>query len=121
MKDKLTEYLKRAKIKAIGFDYTDEEECLKVVKEDGDLIQYIDNPSEAVQLASVREHGSNINYVKKPTERVQLEVIRSNTVFVPIRAVKRLIKTPRPSVTAKPLIGPVPNWNRTTDVISVVT
>ena len=50
-----------------------------------------------------------------------LSVIRSNIVLVPISAVKRFIKTPHPSVTANPFMGPVPNWKRTTAVISVVT
>lgn len=50
-----------------------------------------------------------------------LLVIRSKIDFVPTKAVNRLIATPRLSVTAKPLIGPVPNWNNTAAVISVVT
>ena len=47
--------------------------------------------------------------------------IMSKAVFVPIRAVNRFMETPRLSVTAKPLIGPVPNWKRTAAVISDFT
>ena len=41
--------------------------------------------------------------------------------FVPTNAVNRLIAMPRQKVTANPLIGPVPNKNSATPVISVVT
>ena len=36
-------------------------------------------------------------------------------------AVNRLITSPQKSVTAKPLIGPVPNWKSITAVIIEVT
>src|SRR5208337_2707801 len=50
-----------------------------------------------------------------------LEYMMSKTVLVPMSAVNKLIATPRLRVTAKPFIGPVPNWNNTAAVISVVT
>jgi hypothetical protein len=52
---------------------------------------------------------------------LSLSFCMSKATFVPTSAVKRLIKIPRLSVTAKPLIGPLPNWKRTKAVIKVVT
>ena len=75
MKD-LTEHLKQIKIKAIGFDYTDEKECLKNVKINGYYIRYIYHPSEAVQLIAVNDNGNLIQYIKNPTDNVIMEAVR---------------------------------------------
>ena len=48
-------------------------------------------------------------------------VIQSKTTRVPTIAVNRLITMPSDRVTAKPLIGPVPNRKRAKAVIRVVT
>ena len=48
-------------------------------------------------------------------------LMRSKTTLVPINAVNRLIAMPRHRVTAKPLMGPVPNKNNANPVIKVVT
>ena len=46
--DDLTEYLIQAKIKEIGFDYRNEEDCLKAIRRSGWTISFIENPSEKV-------------------------------------------------------------------------
>ena len=43
--DDLTEYLKQAKIKLIGFDYTDEKECLKAIQISVEAMYYLEDPS----------------------------------------------------------------------------
>ncbi len=48
-------------------------------------------------------------------------IIQSKITFDPKTAVKRLIKIPILSVTAKPLIGPVPKIKSAAAVVSVVT
>ena len=45
----------------------------------------------------------------------------SKMLLVMTTAVNKLITTPKLKETAKPLIGPVPNWNKTRAVIKVVT
>jgi len=37
----------------------------------GDAIDYIDNPSEAVQLAAVKQNIYSIKYIKNPSEAVK--------------------------------------------------
>ena len=54
----------------------------------GELIQFIDNPSETVQLAAVEEYPFSIKYIKNPSERVQLAAVEENG-----RAIK-LIQNP---------------------------
>lgn len=44
----------------------------------------------------------------------------AKTVLVKNSAVKRDARIPMESVTAKPLMGPVPNWKRTTAAMIVV-
>jgi hypothetical protein len=41
------------------------------VQENGYAIQYIDKPSEAVQLAAVKQDRNLINYIANPTPRVR--------------------------------------------------
>jgi hypothetical protein len=48
---------------------------LRECSRDGDYIQYIDDPSEEVQLAAVNHTSSSIQYIKCPTERVQMCVM----------------------------------------------
>ena len=52
------------------------EEQLEAVKEDGDNIRYIQNPSEDVCLEAVREDGYSIQYIQNPSEKVKLEAVR---------------------------------------------
>jgi hypothetical protein len=44
----------------------------------GDLIKFIDNPSEELQLAAVRSNSYSIQYIKNPTERVQLTAVNKD-------------------------------------------
>jgi hypothetical protein len=48
------------------------------VKQYSSAIQYIKNPSEAVQLAAVKQNGEAIQYIKNPSEAVQLAAVKSN-------------------------------------------
>jgi hypothetical protein len=50
----------------------------KQVYNNGKLIQFIDNPSEEVQLAAVKKLGSSIQYIQNPSERVQLAAVKDN-------------------------------------------
>ncbi|CAI3959076.1 unnamed protein product, partial [Commensalibacter papalotli (ex Botero et al. 2024)] len=43
---------------------------LEAVKNDGYSIQYIHNPSEAVQLEAVKNDGYSIQYIHNPSEAV---------------------------------------------------
>jgi hypothetical protein len=44
----------------------------------GDLIQFIDNPSEEVQLTAVKDDPFSIKYIENPTEKVQLAAVKKN-------------------------------------------
>ena len=49
---------------------------LEAVKQNGDAIHYIRNPSEAVQLEAVKKNGDAIRYVNNPSEAVQLDAVK---------------------------------------------
>jgi len=55
---------------AVKYDYDDEAEEL--------AIQYVKNPSEAVQLAAVNQYWYAIRYIKNPSEAVQLAAVSEN-------------------------------------------
>ncbi|CAI3959049.1 unnamed protein product, partial [Commensalibacter papalotli (ex Botero et al. 2024)] len=42
----------------------------------GYSIQYIPNPSEAVQLEAVKNDGYSIQYIHNPSEAVQIEAVK---------------------------------------------
>jgi hypothetical protein len=42
----------------------------------GELIQFIDNPSEKVQLAAVKKNPLSIQYIQNPSEKVQLAAVK---------------------------------------------
>ena len=46
------------------------------VKENGYVIRYIANPSEAMQLAAVEQNGLAIDYIKNPSEEVQVAAVK---------------------------------------------
>jgi DNA-dependent RNA polymerase auxiliary subunit epsilon len=50
----------------------------KQVYNNGELIQFIDNPSEEVQLAAVKENGYSIKFIDNPSEEVQLAAVKEN-------------------------------------------
>jgi hypothetical protein len=60
------------KIGEVNPKYTLEKQVYNV----GDLIQFIDNPSEEVQLAAVKENGYSIQFIQNPSERVQLAAVK---------------------------------------------
>jgi len=62
------------KIGEVNPEYTLEKQVYNV----GDLIQFIDNPSEEVQLAVVQKNPNSIKYIQNPTEEVQLVAVKKN-------------------------------------------
>ena len=54
----------------------DKETQLEAVKQDGNAIKYINNPSETVQLEAVKQYGYAIQYINKPSETVQLAAVK---------------------------------------------
>jgi hypothetical protein len=48
----------------------------KQVYNNGDLIQFIDNPSEEVQLSAVKENGYSIQFIENPSQEVQLAAVK---------------------------------------------
>ena len=45
---------------------------LEKVRQNGHAIQYIDNPTEEVQLAAVRRRGLAIQFIENPSEEIRL-------------------------------------------------
>jgi len=43
---------------------------LEAVKQNYFAIQYIDDPSEEVQLEAIKQNGHAIRYIKNPSEKV---------------------------------------------------
>ena len=48
----------------------------------GDLIQFIDNPSEEVQLTAVKEISYSLRFIQNPSEKVQLAVVEKNPYLI---------------------------------------
>ena len=55
---------------------------MEAVREDGCAVQFIDNPTEEVQLAAVRENEYALRYINNPTEEVQLEAVKQNGYII---------------------------------------
>ena len=51
---------------------------LAAVRENGLLIMHIPNPSEAVQLAAVQRNGEALELIKNPSEAVQIAAVEEN-------------------------------------------
>ena len=49
---------------------------IEAIKQDGSLIQYIEQPSKEVQLAAVKQDGWVIEYIKRPSKEVLNEAKR---------------------------------------------
>ena len=47
---------------------------LAAVKQNGNSIRFINNPSEKVKLAAVKQNGDSIRYINNPSEAVKLVV-----------------------------------------------
>ena len=56
----------------------DEKKLVELVKSNTYIIQYIEYPTEDMQLASVHKFGYNIQYIKNPTEKVKLAAVKQN-------------------------------------------
>ena len=52
--------------------------AMAAVKQSGYAIQFITNPSEAVQLAAVNKNGYSMQFIKNPSEAVQLAAVNKN-------------------------------------------
>ena len=52
---------------------------LEAVRENGYAIQWIENPSEEVQLAAVNQNWNAIRYIENPSEATQLKAVRKNS------------------------------------------
>ena len=63
-------------------DIEDEEIQLEAVKEYGNAIQYIHNPSEDTQLEAVKQDGFNIRYIHNPSKEIQLEAVKENGLAI---------------------------------------
>ncbi|OON98857.1 MAG: hypothetical protein ATN35_03415 [Epulopiscium sp. Nele67-Bin004] len=57
---------------------TAEYDHLELLKTDGNLIQYITNPTDLECIAAVRQNGFSIRYIKNPTIDMQLSAVRQN-------------------------------------------
>ena len=65
------------------------------MQQDGYVIKYIKNPSEAVQLAAVEYEGLTLDYIENPTENVQFQAIEYDPWNL------ACIKNPLPDVVIK--------------------
>jgi len=68
---------------------------LELVKNYGENIEHVSNPSISVQLAAVRESGRAIKYIKNPPLAVQMAAVTQNPVAL------YLIGTPYDGVAEK--------------------
>ena len=65
----------------------------------GELIQFIDNPSEEMkQVAMVQKYPSSIKHIQNPSERVQLAAVEENPRSIyyienPTQKVKQLARS----------------------------
>jgi hypothetical protein len=70
----------------------------KWVYNKAELIRFIDNPSEKVQLLAVDQDGYLIRYIQNPTEDVQLMAVNENPYTIqliqnPSQRVKQLARS----------------------------
>jgi len=66
----------------------------KQLYNNGELIQFIDNPSEKVQLVAVAEDGYSIQYIQNPSEKIQLAAVEQDGLSI------RFIQNPSCSTAA---------------------
>ena len=64
-------WLKKVIIQKLSFDPDNELDCLNAVKQDGYCIQYINNPSEEIQLEAVKQNTRSIKLINNPSKEVQ--------------------------------------------------
>ena len=82
------------KIGEVNPEYSLEKQVYNV----GYLIQFIDNPSEKVQLVAVRSNSHSIRHIQNPSETVQLAAVEKNPYLIqfiknPTESVKQLAKS----------------------------
>jgi hypothetical protein len=73
-------------------DNPSEELQLAVVKKNGWLIRFIENPSERVQLVAVEQDPYSIKRIKNPSEEAQLAAVEKNPYSI------KFIKNPTDKV-----------------------
>lgn len=54
------------------------DEQLKIINEDGSVIQYIKTPSDELKLAAIKQDTYAILFIKEPSEELQLEAVKQN-------------------------------------------
>ena len=68
----------------------DEDTLFELLKIDWNLIKYVKNPSENIQLKIVNLYGFLIEHIKDPSETVQFEAIRNQ--LLSIKGIKKPTK-----------------------------
>lgn len=63
-------------------NYLPDKDQINVVKSVGRHLQYIDNPSEEVQLAAVKQDGDAIKFIDNPSEEVQIGAVKNNPLMI---------------------------------------
>jgi hypothetical protein len=58
--------------------YDDKERCMLAVKQNGNTIEFIKDPSEEMKLEAVRQDGFAIEFIKDPSEEMKLEAVRQD-------------------------------------------
>src|SRR5574344_1996671 len=59
-------------------DWNDPKYCLAAVKQNGLVLQWVDNQTHDICLAAVKQHGYVLEYVKNQTPDICLEAIKQN-------------------------------------------
>lgn len=50
--------------------------CLRAVKENGMILEYIKNPTEELCIEAVRQNGYALEYVREQTEEMCIEAVK---------------------------------------------
>ena len=80
--EELLYYIKTSKnIEILKNNNSDTKDQLEFVKENGLLLQYMKDPSEAVKLAAVRQNGSAIQYIAHPSDELIIESIYHDNYY----------------------------------------
>jgi hypothetical protein len=65
----------------IDFNKFSEDDKIRIVSVDGQMIEYMENPSEEVQLAAVKQNPYNIHKIKNPSPAVEDIVTEQDRIF----------------------------------------
>lgn len=66
------------RINVIYFNYMTYGLKLKLLKTNGEMIAFCNNPTQEMQLIAVRQNGSLIRFIKNPSEEVKLEAVKQD-------------------------------------------